>query len=135
MRACLPRCNSYVSLRGGAVMFSSPGCPGESGGPSELRVLGAIGRHFVELAWLGGRRAWGRLVEAGWCVSLQVLRGGPLVRCGDYHHQGWGPPPPDQSSAFLCTANTGTCYMLACSQHHSDYLSHFRRAAGYIYSA
>lgn len=57
-------------------MFSSPGCPGESGGPSELRVLGAIGRHFVELAWLGGRRAWGRLVEAGWCVSLQVLRGG-----------------------------------------------------------
>lgn len=42
-------------------MFSSPGCPGESGGPSELRVLGAIGRHFVELAWLGGGRAWGRL--------------------------------------------------------------------------
>lgn len=57
-------------------MFSSPGCPGESGGPSELRVLGAIGRHFVELAWLGGRRAWGRLDEAGWCVSLQVLGGG-----------------------------------------------------------
>lgn len=75
------------------------------------------------------------------CVPASTQGGGhscdveiTITRAGVHCCGAPPPPPPDQSSAFLCTANTGTCYMLACSQHHSDYLSHFRKAAGYIFS-